>query len=59
MKTFTTRALVGGLAALLFAVLVAGCAPKVDREAPTGSAPPNGQKGAIQPGTMNKAPVTE
>lgn len=53
------RVLPGFLMAFTALLVAAGCSPKVDRQAPAGSAPPSGDKGAVQPGTVNKAPTTD
>lgn len=48
------RRITGLLAVLVFVALLVGCAPKVERKAPEGSAPPSGAAGAVQKGPQLK-----
>ena len=53
------RALAWLCLVMMVSLFAAGCSKKVEQEAPTGSAPPSGNKGAVQPGTIQKAPATD
>jgi hypothetical protein len=58
-KWTPVRFVVGMVTVLMLTLFAAGCTQKVEREAPSGSAPPSGEKGTVQPGTINKAPTTD
>lgn len=49
-----TRRISGLLAVLVYVALLTGCAPKVERKAPEGSAPPSGSAGTVQKGPQLK-----